>query len=1190
MREITLNIKKKQRYSHNYLGTCFALLLTLLSMGASAQTVNLGSGTAVSDDASGYDLGPVSSYYQYMRYQVVYTAAEITAAGGTAGIVSQFGWNASEASAVVLPNYKIRMALTTATNSATHNNALLTEVYSNNFTSVTGYNMFTLTAPFVWDGVSNILVDVCYGAAEYVGPYGQVYVYGTEDNSSRFIRSDEDALCSEATDIINSFKPQARFVFAPATGCFQPSVITPSAITSNSATISWSVPVGAPALGYEYVVSTVNTTPSGSGTATTASTVTTPATLSPTTTYYAFVRTQCTSGFSAWGSVSFTTQCVTPTLTFTPPAAICGQGSAQLAADSPGYVSWYTVPQGGAAVALGENYTTPLLTQSTNYYVQASASGPQNVGPIYDGSETNDDYAGDHGIAFTTTEPETVIYSADIPFTGTGTFTVSLWDEDANELTSVTTGQITGQGDTAVTVPLNITVAQPGDYYLILREVTGSVYDLGYTEDTDYPYETQDGSFSITDGYWYGETPEYLYFFNLSVSNNSCVSARQLVAVTVNPATPVTAAATDALICNGDSTQISATSTNAGYSYVWMPGNLTGATQTVSPTATTTYTVTATDTASGCVAIGAVTVTVSTLPGTLNATNDVAICESASAVALTATGGVTNNVILSESFNGATNNWTTINNSTGEEEAGITAWTLRPDGYDYYDSVFHSSDNSQFYLSNSDAGGFDSTTSTILRSPSFSTVGYTTASVAFDHFFLEPTEGDSTGRVEASTNGTSWTTLQTYNFNDAEDIDFSLATVPLTAAFINQPTVYVRFKFDGEYRYVWAIDAVVISGTQIPAITWAPVAGLYTDAAATTAYTGGTAATVYAKPTATTTYTATATNTAGCTTTDTVVVTITATPQPTAAANQTFCGSATVAGLTTTSGTNIQWYAAATGGTALAPATALTTGTTYYASQTANGCESSQRTAVAVTIANTVADDPADVTACNQYVLPALTNGAYYTATNGGGTMLAAGTTIDATTTLYVFAQSGTTPNCTAEHSFVVTINSAAPLQGVSPQSITVETGGAATIEDIVVTATGTVHWYATESDVIAGVPLPAGTPLVEGATYYGTQTVGDCPSSSVLAVTISEILGNNTFNARAFSYYPNPVKDVLNLSYSSDITSVTVFNLLGQQLLAKQPNAATAVIDMTALAEGTYLVNVVAGTTIKTIKVIKKQ
>ena len=73
------------------------------------------------------------------------------------------------------------------------------------------------------------------------------------------------------------------------------------------------------------------------------------------------------------------------------------------------------------------------------------------------------------------------------------------------------------------------------------------------------------------------------------------------------------------------------------------------------------------------------------------------------------------------------------------------------------------------------------------------------------------------------------------------------------------------------------------------------------------------------------------------------------TPAPTGNPTQVFCVSPvpTVVDLTAT-GTGIQWYAAITGGTPLASTTALVDGTTYYASQTVNSCESTTRLAVTV--------------------------------------------------------------------------------------------------------------------------------------------------------------------------------------------------------------------------------------------------
>src|SRR5690606_27499049 len=60
--------------------------------------------------------------------------------------------------------------------------------------------------------------------------------------------------------------------------------------------------------------------------------------------------------------------------------------------------------------------------------------------------------------------------------------------------------------------------------------------------------------------------------------------------------------------------------------------------------------------------------------------------------------------------------------------------------------------------------------------------------------------------------------------------------------------------------------------------------------------------------------------------------------------------------------------------------------------------------------------------ACNSYVLPALTVGNYFTEPNGGGTQLAEGTELTASQTIYVYAETGTTPNCTVNGSFEVTV------------------------------------------------------------------------------------------------------------------------------------------------------------------------
>jgi len=94
------------------------------------------------------------------------------------------------------------------------------------------------------------------------------------------------------------------------------------------------------------------------------------------------------------------------------------------------------------------------------------------------------------------------------------------------------------------------------------------------------------------------------------------------------------------------------------------------------------------------------------------------------------------------------------------------------------------------------------------------------------------------------------------------------------------------------------------------------------------------------------------------------------------AADQDFCDNATVADLSATPGANgdiVDWYAAATGGTALLTTNALIDGNQYYA-ETRNsnsGCVSSLRTEITVNIYLTpLITNPGDQNVCDGYTLP----------------------------------------------------------------------------------------------------------------------------------------------------------------------------------------------------------------------------
>ena len=105
----------------------------------------------------------------------------------------------------------------------------------------------------------------------------------------------------------------------------------------------------------------------------------------------------------------------------------------------------------------------------------------------------------------------------------------------------------------------------------------------------------------------------------------------------------------------------------------------------------------------------------------------------------------------------------------------------------------------------------------------------------------------------------------------------------------------------------------------------------------------------------------------------------------------------------------------------------------------------------------------------------------------------------------------------------------------------------------------------------------------------FTITTTGTFEYVALDAMTWMDIpLKIDEFDANSFNLYPNPVKDNLNLSYSKEITSVKVFNMIRQTLFEKAINATTAQINMSGFSAGAYFVEVKSLDNYNTIKVIK--
>nr|WP_321236558.1 T9SS type A sorting domain-containing protein [uncultured Psychroserpens sp.] len=79
----------------------------------------------------------------------------------------------------------------------------------------------------------------------------------------------------------------------------------------------------------------------------------------------------------------------------------------------------------------------------------------------------------------------------------------------------------------------------------------------------------------------------------------------------------------------------------------------------------------------------------------------------------------------------------------------------------------------------------------------------------------------------------------------------------------------------------------------------------------------------------------------------------------------------------------------------------------------------------------------------------------------------------------------------------------------------------------------------------------------------------------------------DNTFDG--FTYFPNPVKDVLTLESPRAIDSIEVFNVLGQRIMAIDSQNTIQNIDISNVQSGAYFVKVSIGNQTKTIRVLKE-
>lgn len=394
--------------------------------------------------------------------------------------------------------------------------------------------------------------------------------------------------------------------------------------------------------------------------------------------------------------------------------------------------------------------------------------------------------------------------------------------------------------------------------------------------------------------------------YQLMVTNSTyaCSGKTDFVNVVINPLPVVTASSANASICNGSSTSLSA---GGASTYNWMPGNISGSSASVNPSATTTYTVTGTS-AAGCVNTATVAVTVNALPAVTASASNATICNGSST---TLNGG-----------GAATYNWMPGNISGSSVSVSPSSATT-------------------YSVTGTDANGCVNTATVAIAVNPTPTVTATT-------LFSSVCSGSNVTLNAGGANTYNW---QPVNMNGASILINPTATATYTVTgtnangCTNTATVAVtvlprpNVTVASSASTICSADTAILTAAGGTTYTWLP--GLLTGNP------------VAVNPSSSTTYTVTGAGTNGCNNTATVSITVNPSPTvtATASANAT-CGPEAIT-LSSSGASSYNWMPGNLIGNSVTDTPVATT--TYTVSGTAaNGCVRTNTITVTVNTPPTV--------------------------------------------------------------------------------------------------------------------------------------------------------------------------------------------------------------------------------------------
>lgn len=190
---------------------------TLASTSASS-TITVGNGT------SPYSAHPFGTVYMDERTQYIITKSELSTAGWSSAspYLKSMAFNVTSAASQPMGSFTITIAHVSAasfSNTAFLSGSNTTTVYSGTVAALNGWNTYTFSAPFVYNGTGNLLISICWNNSSFTAN-STVQSFNYSNYVALYYRDDltGSGVCAKSAGTRSYYRPNTKLAFSSAPG------------------------------------------------------------------------------------------------------------------------------------------------------------------------------------------------------------------------------------------------------------------------------------------------------------------------------------------------------------------------------------------------------------------------------------------------------------------------------------------------------------------------------------------------------------------------------------------------------------------------------------------------------------------------------------------------------------------------------------------------------------------------------------------------------------------------------------------------------------------------------------------------------------------------------------------------------------------------------------------------------------